>query len=191
MSIPEFRDASGRRFTLILNYGLAEAIEQALGIDLVNAHNGEALQRLSFDGKLFVQTLAMLCEEQLRAQGTTPAEFVQALDGDALAAAGQALEEMLLVFIRPRMRPIFQELRKLIDEVSQQTSQRVAGPITQQLVRHELERMEERIKTELTRTSSPGSGPASPASAPGLTACGNSAGSRGAATASSGITPLA
>jgi hypothetical protein len=49
-----FQDLAGRRWLLKLNYGLAERIKDALGVDLSNAHDGQAFIKLGRDPKLLI-----------------------------------------------------------------------------------------------------------------------------------------
>jgi hypothetical protein len=106
--VPLFTDALGRRWPLVLTYGLAQRIHKSLGVDLANAHTGEALTKLGQSDELFVATLFALVEDEAGRQQVSPEAFAEGLNGEVFEAAGDALEQMLLVFIRPALRPVLE-----------------------------------------------------------------------------------
>jgi hypothetical protein len=106
--VPHFTDARGRRWPLVLTYGLAQRIRTSLDVDLANAHTGEALTKLGQSDELFVATLFALVEDEAGKQSVTPADFAEGLNGEVFEAAARALEQMLLVFIRPALRPVLE-----------------------------------------------------------------------------------
>lgn len=104
-----FNDLAGRVWLLVLNYGLAKRIAAELGVDFVNAHTGECFAKLA-DEALFVSVLFALCEAQAEKAGVTPEQFAEALAGEQFEAAGEALTECVQLFIRPALRPAFEQL---------------------------------------------------------------------------------
>lgn len=143
-----FTDLAGRRWLLKLNYGLAQRINEALSVDLANAHQGRVFQQLGGDALLFIQTLTMLIDDQLSEQKVTPEQFVEALDDVVLDQASEALREMIVLFTRPAIRPV---LTKMFDK-SDQAKQRALAMATQRLDSPEVDAAIERELAALDQT---------------------------------------
>jgi hypothetical protein len=155
-----FEDLAGRRWLLKLNYGLAERIKDALGVDLANAHDGQAFVTLGRDPKLFIQTLAMLVEDQLKAAGVEVEQLVEQLDDCVLELAGDALAEMILLFTRPAIRPVIAEMlakgREGREAAINLATDKLRSPATQAAIDRELARMAENIDAALAGETLPG-----------------------------------
>lgn len=199
MPAATFTDLAGRTWRLDLNYGLALEIEAALGVDLANAHNGQALQQLATDAKLFFQTLTLLCQDQLAERSLSEKQFLSGFNDETVERATQAVEQMLVLFTRPALRPVIAGLLHKRNQTQHAAItvalDKIESPAAQALIDRQIEQLGQQIDAALqlpgpaTATNSPGSGPASPASIPAATASGSSTGSPAAATNNSGTTP--
>lgn len=166
--VPSFTDARGRRWPLVLTYGLAQRIHKSLELDLANAHTGEALTKLGQSDELFVATLFALVEDEAGRQEVSPQEFAEGLNGEVLEAAGQALEQMLVLFIRPALRPVLEAVFAANHEkrakVVELATRKLTGAGKDRAIDREVATIEERLdralagETPTTSTSSRTSG---------------------------------
>lgn len=97
---PTFEDAAGRRWRLAVTIGRAREIKQITGVDFANLADGQFFLRLRESAETFAQVLWLLCESQAQAANppVTPAQFGEALDGDALDAAREAIQQAAINF---------------------------------------------------------------------------------------------
>jgi hypothetical protein len=160
-----FLDRAGRLWQLELNYGLATRIRKSLGVDLANAHNGEALQQLGTDDELLVATLFALVEEQAQRAEVSPEAFTEALDGEVLEHAGEALSEMIRLFTRPAIRPVIEAMLAKGTEgrtaAIELATKKLQSPSAQAAIDRQLAKLDQQLEAALTGTSSPTNGPAS------------------------------
>jgi hypothetical protein len=153
-----FTDAKGRAWQLELNYGLARRIKKDLGVDFANAHNGEALKKLGTDDELLVSTLYALIEEQAKTAEISPDQFVEALNGEVLEAAANAIGAMIVLFTRPAIRPVIQSLLDKAQQgrakLTQMALGKMQGPEVTAAIDREVEQVSRRIDAELTASNS-------------------------------------
>lgn len=167
-----FPDLAGRVWLLKLNCGLAQRIHETLGVDLANAHNGQAFQQLGGDSLLLIKTLAMLVETQLAESSVTPEAFVEGLDDATLETAGEAIGQMIVLFTRPAIRPVIKTMLAKGKEAQQAVinlaETKLSGPAMSAAIQRELTRIDQQIEQALAEktavpsmpTSSPSNGPA-------------------------------
>lgn len=129
-SLPNaFVDLRQRQWVLELTVGLAQEIRRDESIDLLNAHNGEALTKLASDDERLVRVLWMVIDSRATELGVTPEEFARSLGGETLGDAMTALEEAIVLFTPPAKRLA---IRKLVDkarEVQRRTIELMVGKI--------------------------------------------------------------
>ena len=118
-----FTDTLGRVWRLELNFSLGKRIRTATGLDLVNFHDGRALITMHEDVEKLVQVLWLLCAGQAEANGIDEESFGTGLGGDALEQAAHAIEQALVNFTRPAMRPAIQAIRTKTNKVMMQKGQ--------------------------------------------------------------------
>lgn len=164
-----FVDLAGRMWLLKLNYGLAQRINETLHVDLANAHSGEAFKQLGRDTTLLIKTLTMLIEPQLAEQEVSPEAFVEQLDDVVLDAAGDALAEMIVLFTRPAIRPVLEEMIAKGKEARTGAvglaAEKLRGPSAKAMIDRELAKLDQQLEAALNPprcTISPTSGPPSP-----------------------------
>lgn len=110
-----FRDAQGRTWHLLLTIGRARAIREATGVDVGRVEDGTFFVQLRRDPETFAAVLWLLCEKQaeLLNPPLTPAMFVEALDGNSLDAAREAIAQAVISFTPAAVRgPLEIVLRK-------------------------------------------------------------------------------
>lgn len=165
--MPAFKDTNGREWLVKIDAPLVKAVRAALGgFDLLG---DEAFSKLAADDVLLVDTLWVLCRGQ--ANGLTDVEFGQALGGQAIEEAGDALTQARRDFFRPRKRSL---LRSLEDEQAAILSdgmalaqQKVANPELRKNLLQKVEaEMDKALSAILTGPTSASSSPASAESGP-------------------------
>src|SRR5262245_843277 len=97
-AIPGFDDAEGRHWNLRITAGRSIEILETCGIDLSLKKIRKVYEALE-DPKVFVQFLWILIEKQAKALELTPDDFAESLDGDAVEAASEAINEAIVNFI--------------------------------------------------------------------------------------------
>jgi hypothetical protein len=110
-TIPKFKDAENREWTLRITKGRSRAILETCGIDFGQIHDGQVFVELTTSDENLAQVLWILCEKQAEAKGITPEDFAEALDGDALDTAMEAMVDATILFTR---RPIRGAVERVI-----------------------------------------------------------------------------
>lgn len=98
-----FRDNTGREWSVEMTIGAAKRVKRTLdGVDLLALHEGEPplLTRLDLDLELLVNVIYVLVKPQADAAGVSDEAFGEALGGEAILAAHDALMEALADFFR-------------------------------------------------------------------------------------------
>lgn len=124
-----FVDMQMRRWVLELTVGLAQDIRRLESIDLLNAHNGQAITKLAADDERLVRVLWMIIEPRATQLDVTPEDFARSLGGETLGAGMQALEEAIILFTPPARRLA---IRKLVDK-AREVQQRAFDLMTTKL----------------------------------------------------------
>lgn len=93
-----FKDASGRVWSLVITVDTIRRVRQLAGCDLMQAIGGKLLEQLAVDPVLLVDVLAAACKPQMDAAQVTAEQFGQAMVGDAIDDAAQALLQGLADF---------------------------------------------------------------------------------------------
>jgi len=98
----QFTDNAGRTWTLAITVDAIRRVQGLAKVNLANLMDGEPplLTRLQTDLVLLADVLWAIVEPQARQVGVDDAAFGQALGGDAIAGANDALWEELADFFR-------------------------------------------------------------------------------------------
>lgn len=99
-----FQDTKNRTWRIELNGGVAKRMRTALGVDFFRLvdNSFEKLNALFQDDVQFVDVLAVVCEEQLKAANVTDADFATGFAGEVYEAAANAFTEALIDFTQGR-----------------------------------------------------------------------------------------
>ena len=103
-----FKDSTGREWFIKVVVDAIERIRE-IGIDLGDI-TGATMRRLLADDVLLVRTLWLLCEAQADRDGITPAQFGEAMLGDALDDGYEALRGSLDDFFPRRKRDYWRRM---------------------------------------------------------------------------------
>lgn len=157
-----FTDTSGRVWSLVLNVDVIRRVRSLTSINLLDAVDGQLIERLITDPILLCDILFAVVQPEAQQKSVSDVDFGRALGGDVLDAATTALLEELVDFFPSAKRELLRKaLRKLrqLEEIALQTAH-------QKLDSPELEaRM--RAAIESTHGHSSGSSPALQESLPG------------------------
>ena len=93
-----FKDNAGRIWVLGINVQTVKRVRALVNVDLMDALNGDLIQRLSTDPVLLCDTLYAICKPECDAQSVTDEQFGSALAGDAIDAAAAAFMDELVDF---------------------------------------------------------------------------------------------
>ena len=117
----KFKDEECREWIVRVDTTTIRKARDRFGIDLDGIlSDKEPLKRLADDVVLRVDVLWCCVEEQAKQKGITPDEFGQALYGDAIESATDALMEAIIDFF-PRSR------RDLLEKVWQKSKERATA----------------------------------------------------------------
>jgi len=103
-----FTDAEKRTWELTVNVNTIKRVRDLLGVDLLDAANGDLFSRLADDACLLVNVIYALVKPAADAAKVSDEDFGRAMVGDVLDAASAALVQDLLDFF-----PRAQRLRAL------------------------------------------------------------------------------
>lgn len=115
-----FHDSQGRKWSLSLSLAQAKKLKDTLGVDLLDG--GPSINRLASDPYTVANVLYLLCESQAAAAGVTDEQFGEALAGDAIDDATEALLNALVDFFPKRQRGT---LKMMLEKLTQANSQAV------------------------------------------------------------------
>lgn len=104
--MPQFRDAKGDVWSVVVNGGTVKRALDLLKVDVGDPLSGDPplLTRFDTDIVFKVDLLYVVCLPETEKRGVTDVEFAERLEGDALYAASEAFLEGLADF--------FQKLRR-------------------------------------------------------------------------------
>ena len=148
-----FKDSLGREWPVTINYSAQQRVKAALGMDLLNV---ETLRQFTADPEKFLEVLYHVCKPQLDEKSISKENFLDAIYGDPIEDAINAVLEELSNFFPKGRREI---LKKLIVTASELEKKKLEL-IDSKIESGELERL---LSTVI---ASSGSSPASSASTP-------------------------
>ena len=109
-----FKDNAGRPWTLAVNVAAIKRVKSLLDVNLMQAVEGDLLEKLSTDPVLLCDVVYAVCKPEAQAQGITDEQFGEAMAGDAIEAATTALlEELIDFFPLAKRRVLGKALEKL------------------------------------------------------------------------------
>lgn len=127
-----FTDTAGRIWSLAIDTTTIKRVRTLLGIDLMGFVEGELMGKLMSDVVLFVDTLYAICKPQADARNVTDEQFGQAMSGEVLQAAEEALAEALFSFSHPSRREaaraVWEKAKALRERATELTMVRIHDP---------------------------------------------------------------
>ena len=99
-----FTDTAGRVWSLAISTHTVKRVRTLLSVDLMEFVEGTLMGKLMGDIVLFVDVLYAVCKPEADARGVTDEQFGQAMSGEVIEAAEEALAEALFSFSHPSRR---------------------------------------------------------------------------------------
>lgn len=150
-----FKDSEGREWRVAVTVTAVKRVRDIAGVDLLGVADGKLLEDLINDPVKLVDTVYALCEPQAQERGVSDAQFGEAMAGEAIDAATEALLEGLVGFFpNPKRRA----LRAAMDKLAAMQN-RIADAVVAKIESGALEAMlEEELRTVgASSTGSPAS----------------------------------
>lgn len=158
-----FTDNAGRTWMLSVNVAAIKRVRALCGVDLnsivemdVNGEpNTKLLENLSSDPVLLVDVLYAVCKPEADSKGVSDIAFGEAMAGDAIEAATNALLDEVIDFFPEAKRKAFQKILSATRRFEAIAKKRMETILAD-------EKFEEKLVSEMERlTGSSGSAPAS------------------------------
>jgi uncharacterized protein (DUF1778 family) len=163
-----FRDNSGREWQVSVTIGTMKRVRALCDVDLYKIievdkngkPNAELLERLSTDPVLLVDVLYAVCKPEADKLGVSDFDFGEALTGDTIEAAANALLDELVDFFPEAKRQVFQKVLQATRRFKAATEKQLTAILTDP-------ELDARLESELKKLlDSSGSTPGSSASTP-------------------------
>jgi hypothetical protein len=103
----KFKDQSDREWMLQVNYSAKQRVQLIANVDLFDL---SIFERLGKDPGKLIEILYAICQEQAEKIGLKREQFYDAIIGDCLETAADALIEEIIAFFPKRRREVFQKL---------------------------------------------------------------------------------
>lgn len=128
--IGRFKDKTGREWIIDLDVVTCRAIKKSHGVDLANYHDGNAHRVLWSDDEKLVNVLWDLVEAQAQREGIDAESFGKSLNGDALAAALDAIQAAVVGFTRPDRRELVRQIQAKASQITAKMIAKAAAEIS-------------------------------------------------------------
>lgn len=151
----KFLDGAGRSWDVAISVGVIRRVRDRLGIDLSKLVENEfaVLQQVVTDPVVLCDVLYVMVEPQAAGAGVSAVEFGEALTGDAIEGAADALYEAFANFSPSRIRVPLLALAQKGREIQTAAATRA---------REAIEALPEAVAYWTTATGSPGSSESTP-----------------------------
>jgi hypothetical protein len=101
-----FSDNSGRTWAVTINVECIKRVRTLLGVNLLDAVEGQLIERLVTDPVLLCDCVYAVCKPEADARGITDEDFGRAMAGDAIEHACTSLLEELVDFFPQAKRQV-------------------------------------------------------------------------------------
>jgi len=126
--MPSFVDAFGREFETVITLSTAIKL-QKMGVNMNKPLT--IPDAWNADLKLLGDTIYLACEKSIKQHGLTDETFVEALEGDAISAATDAVWDAVINFSQPPIRAALRKIWSKGAEVTTLASSRVETALDQ------------------------------------------------------------
>lgn len=162
--MPTFKDANGREWLVKLDGPKIGEVRKTCGVDLA-AIDGSAAEKLRDDPCLLVDSLWVICKSQAQSQSITSAQFGEALVGDSIEFATEALIDAINDFFpsrrREHLKTLTARMRETREAGLEDAMETLTDPTLQTRIRTAMkEKATREIENLLTQLSSATGSPA-------------------------------
>lgn len=149
--VRKFKNAAGVEWIVKVTVDVIERVRE-IGVDLGDI-TAATMKRLAMDDVLLVRTMWLACEPQAEKAGVTPAQFGEAMVGDTLDDAYEALRGGLEDFFPSRKRSFWLKMLATDQEVQAQAMEMGLAALADQANKEEISRaLKTRIEAEMAAT---------------------------------------
>jgi hypothetical protein len=129
--VAKFKDSAGREWVLTINVPVMKRVQDRTGYHLGKLFNDDCkiLQEITSDAIIFAGVLYAMVVPQATAVNVSEDAFLESLNADAIAAAGDALLEAVQDFSPSRTRPLIAALRNKGQQVLSLTNEGMAEAV--------------------------------------------------------------
>ena len=163
--MPRFKDNKGREWVVEVTVAAVKRVRSLTGVDLLDIESGALLRSLLGDPIALVDVLYAVCQPAAAEIGVDDGDFGEALAGDAVASATDALIEGLVGFFpspkdRENWAAVLQRTRAVIDSRRDLAAEQIRSGAVERAIEEALD------LSGAPSTSSPGSSGSTPAPSP-------------------------
>lgn len=149
-----FQDCKGRSWDVTITVATIKRVRSLAGVDLMEAIDGEIIDRMGADPVLLVNVLYAVCKPQADAAMLNDEDFGESMAGDAIEHATAALIEALIDFFpnardRAALREVYQAAMEVTETTRKIRDERISQGVIKEAVQEVLR------KSGVTSTNSP------------------------------------
>ena len=149
--VRKFKNAAGVEWIVKVTVDVIERVRE-IGVDLGDI-TAATMKRLAMDDVLLVRTMWLVCEPQAEKAGVTPAQFGEAMLGQALDDAFEALRGSLEDFFPPRKRDFWLKMLQTDQTVQATAMEMGLAALTNQANKDQIaQALKTRIEAEMAAT---------------------------------------
>lgn len=142
-----FTDNAARTWNVQINVDAIKRVRDLIRVNLLEVLDGALLDRLSSDPILLCDVVYAVCKPQADAQDISDTQFGQAMGGDAIDAAADALLEELIDFFPKSRRAVLKtalaKLRKLQGVALEAVQVRLESPQLERALTEQLKQLDD------------------------------------------------
>lgn len=127
--MPTFKDTNGREWSVRANVGIIKEVRENLHVNLA-VLDGKIFERLQDDPELLVNVLWIVCKDEASKANVTAEKFGEALVGDVIDDATQALTQAIANFFPKRKRELMNLLAAKTESLRELQFQKVKTRLT-------------------------------------------------------------
>lgn len=161
-----FTDNANRTWTLAINVDAIKRVKSLLDVDLMQAIDGKLIERLCDDPILLCDVIYALVKPQADAANVSDESFGQAMAGDAIDRATEAMLEDLVSFFPSQRRgllaKVLEKLRALKSKLFAASSLRLDTLDLDKITKAAMDELDRR-SPGVSSTNSPASSESTPA----------------------------
>lgn len=153
-----FKDAEGREWKVSVNIATVKRVKSLVEVDLLEAADGKLMYELSEDPIKLVDTIYAICKTQADERGITDEQFGEAMLGDVISDANDALLEELCDFFPGPKRRILRKVLKKVQKVQTRGIEMAEKELDDPMMDKKIEEIMSKAMTKAKKTHGLSSG---------------------------------
>lgn len=145
--MPKFSDNTGREWIVEINVSTIKRVRAEAGIDLLAVSDGTLIGELLTDPITLCNVIYILCKPRADEQGVTDELFGEAMAGDAIDHATEAMLSGLVSFSpspkdRANLSEVLGRTRAMMDKARDLSAEKINSGVIEQAAEAEFAKME-------------------------------------------------